>query len=598
MELQNISTTSLPHLLNITRRITFSWYDYLLFTIVLGFSCLIGVYFGCIKKQNTKKDYLLGGKQMKVWPIAISLVASHTSGITVLAIPADIYRFGIGFWQGCLSLCFLHLITAYIFLPVFYKLELTSTYEYLALRYDEKTRMMASALYAISLLLFLPVVIYVPCLGFAAVTGFSVHLIAPIACGICVFYTTIGGLKAVVWSDTFQFTLTVGCLIVVLWIALKKAGGFLSMWCTALEGHRLDIDFNPDPTKRDGFWAVVIGLTVVFSAQNSINQGCVQKLLALPTVEKAKYSCLLYCIGCIIVKTIGVLIGLTMYAIYAGCDPFTTKQIARNDQLVPYFIMDIGHKVPGLSALFFAGLFCAALSTLSANLNCVAGTLYTDFISKMTPRTSEKTASDVLKLLVITAGLGAWLMVFIIEHLGGIVQLTVSLKGIADGPLLGIFTIGLLSRRFNSKGAFYGAISGMVFMASLFSMTKYYEKQGYLAFDSKPLSTDNCTYHYSFNDTIRTKPKSNDDIFILFRVSFYYYTLLGAFITVLIGSMISFFTNNDDDPVVPKKLLSPIIYWMYPDEDEDEEIEASKNNGDYHNVQQAMQHITTNNTTC
>ncbi|KAL3275705.1 hypothetical protein HHI36_020454 [Cryptolaemus montrouzieri] len=600
MDLQNISTTflttTLPNLLNNTKRISFSWYDYLLFSIVLGFSSLIGVYFGCFKDQNTKKEYLLGGKQMKIWPIAISLVASHTSGITVLAVPADVYRFGLGFWQGCLSLYFLHFITVHIFLPVFYKLEVTSTYEYLALRYDEKTRMMASALYAISLLLYLPLVIYIPCLGFAAATGVSVHVVAPIACGICIFYTTIGGLKAVVWSDTFQFTLTIGCLIAVLWLALKQAGGFFSMWHTASEGHRLDIDFNPDPTKRDGFWAVVIGLTFMFTAQNSINQGCVQKLLALPTIEDAKYSCFIFCIGCIVAKTLSALIGLTMYAVYAGCDPFTTKQVDKNDQLVPYFIMDVGNNVPGLSGLFFAGVFCAALSTLSANLNCVAGTLYTDFISKiMNPRTSEKMASNMLKLLVVTAGIGAWLMVFIIEHLGGIVRLSLSLKGIADGPLLGIFTIGVLSKRFNSKGAFYGAISGMVFMAWLFSMTKYYEKQGYLVFESKPLSTDNCTYQFRFNDTTITKPKSDDDIFILFRLSFYYYTMLGALITVLIGSIISFFTNKDDDPVVPKRLLSPIIHWMYPGEDEDEEMEASKRNGDYYNVQQAIQLVTTHN---
>ncbi|XP_044753606.1 sodium-coupled monocarboxylate transporter 2-like [Coccinella septempunctata] len=591
MGFQNLSTlvtTSLPTI-NL-KTISFFWYDYLLFTVVLGFSSLIGIFFGCFRKQDTKKEYLLGGKRMNVWPIAISLVASHTSAITVLAIPADVYRYGLGFWQGCISLFLLHFTTSYIFLPVFYKLELTSIYEYLAMRFDEKTRMMASALYAVSLLLYLPIVIYIPSLGFATATGIGVHVVAPIACGICIFYTTIGGLKAVVWTDTFQFTLTVGCLVAVLMLALEKAGGFFTMWNTALEGHRLDVSFDPDPTRRDGFWAVVIGLTFMFTAQNSINQGCIQKFLALPSIADAKKSCFIYTQGCIIAKTLSILIGLTMYAIFAGCDPFTTKKVERNDQLVPYFIVDVGSSVPGLSGLFFAGVFCAALSTLSANLNCVAGTLYTDFISKvMDPKVSEKVASNILKLLVIIVGVCGCLMIYIIEHLGGIVQLSISLKGIADGPLLGVFAMGVLSRRINSKGAFYGALLSMLFMSWFFMMVKYYEKMGHLKYEAKPLSTANCTYIFNFNETSTiSPPPSDDNIFYMFRLSFYYYTVIGTMMCCFIGSCISFFTNKKDDPIVPKKLLCPLVHWMYDDE-EDEIEQVNKSNGDYFNVEQAIQ---------
>ncbi|XP_045463325.1 sodium-coupled monocarboxylate transporter 2-like [Harmonia axyridis] len=594
MSFQNLSslvTTVIPDLIANRKTISFFWYDYLLFSIVLGFSSLIGIFFGCFHNQDTKKEYLLGGKRMNVWPIAISLVASHTSAITVLAIPADVYRYGLGFWQGCISLFLLHFTTSYVFLPVFYRLELTSIYEYLAMRFDEKTRMMASAMYAISLLLYLPIVIYIPSLGFATATGIGVHVVAPIACGICIFYTTIGGLKAVVWTDTFQFTLTIGCLIAVLWLGLGKVGGFFSMWNTAVEGHRLDVSFDPDPTQRDGFWSVVIGLTFMWTAQNSINQGCIQKFLALPSMSDAKKSCFIYSQGCIIAKTLSILIGLTMYAIYAGCDPFSTKKVERNDQLVPYFIVGIASSAPGLAGLFFAGVFCAALSTLSANLNCVAGTLYTDFISKvLNPNTSEKVASNILKLLVVIVGVCGCLMIYIIEQLGGVVQLSISLKGIADGPLLGVFMMGVLSRRINSKGAFYGALISMLFMSWFFMMVKYYEKMGHLKHPPKPLSVANCTYDFNFNETYTaTPPISDDNIFYLFKVSFYYYTMIGALMCCLIGSCISFFTNKKDDPLVPKKLLCPLVHWMYEDEVDEDEQENTKK-GDYFNVQQFDTH--------
>jgi sodium-coupled monocarboxylate transporter 8/12 len=240
-------------------KVSFSWYDYILFSVMLVFSALIGIYFGCFgSKQSTANEYLMGGKTMKVIPIAISLVArynwycpivshfdkfgrSHTSGITLLALPADIYRYGAGYWLGGFSMAILCVITVYVYLPVFYNLQIVSTYEYLERRFDNRTRLFASFLYAISVLLYLPIVVYIPALAFSAATGINVHFITPVVCGICIFYTTIGGLKAVVWTDTLQFTVTVGAIATVSVLGVKSAGGFMEVWNKALEGERLDI---------------------------------------------------------------------------------------------------------------------------------------------------------------------------------------------------------------------------------------------------------------------------------------------------------------------------------------------------------------------
>jgi sodium-coupled monocarboxylate transporter 8/12 len=132
-------------------------------------------------------------------------------------------------------------ITVYVYLPVFYNLQIVSTYEYLERRFDNRTRLFASFLYAISVLLYLPIVVYIPALAFSAATGINVHFITPVVCGICIFYTTIGGLKAVVWTDTLQFTVTVGAIATVSVLGVKSAGGFMKVWNKALEGERLDI---------------------------------------------------------------------------------------------------------------------------------------------------------------------------------------------------------------------------------------------------------------------------------------------------------------------------------------------------------------------
>lgn len=183
------------------------------------------------------------------------------SGITLLAVPADVYRYGALYWLIAYSMIAVVLVTAYIYLPVFFSLQITSTYEYLELRFDNAARTMASFLFALSIFLFLPIVIYIPALACSAgkhftknkartrmefpfhllATNINVHYITPVICGVCIFYTTIGGLKAVVWTDTFQFSITIGAILTVLFLGITECGGFSNVWTKALEGHRLDL---------------------------------------------------------------------------------------------------------------------------------------------------------------------------------------------------------------------------------------------------------------------------------------------------------------------------------------------------------------------
>jgi sodium-coupled monocarboxylate transporter 8/12 len=593
-------------------KVSFSWYDYILFSVMLVFSALIGIYFGCFgSKQSTANEYLMGGKTMKVIPIAISLVASHTSGITLLALPADIYRYGAGYWLGGFSMAILCVITVYVYLPVFYNLQIVSTYEYLERRFDNRTRLFASFLYAISVLLYLPIVVYIPALAFSAATGINVHFITPVVCGICIFYTTIGGLKAVVWTDTLQFTVTVGAIATVSVLGVKSAGGFMEVWNKALEGERLDIfDFDLDPTKRETFWIIVVGLTVHWMGHTSINQSCVQKFLAVPTFKASVMTVVYYSAGMTIMKTASVLTGFIMYAKYSDCDPFTTKQVTRNDQLLPYYVMDVAKNIPGLSGLFIAGITCAALSTLSATLNCLAGTLYEDFISKLVSKeTSQKTVSNILKLIVIATGAVCTSLVLIIEHLGGLLKLAISLGGITNGPLLAMFTMGMLFPKANSKGAFYGAIGGLIFISALVIPAKYYESQGLFKYPPKPLSTNSCDFlnHsvlpnssffessnpvfesttpvYAWNETVTNKSVPFQP-HVIFRISYYYYTLIGTIVSMILGLVISYMTNKDDPPV-DKALISPVSYFLLPKD--------SKSNGftQYNTVTKALHLVTT-----
>lgn len=341
----------------------FGWLDFSVFGLMLGSSALIGIYFGfCDKKQESRVDYLFGGKTLTVLPVAVSLVASHFSGITLLGVPAEVFYYGTVYWLVNVSSVVVALLVNYIYLPVFYSLQLTSSYEYLQLRFNRSVRVMASVLFTISVLLYIPLVIYVPALAFSYVSDLSIHAITPLVCIICIFYTMLGGLKAVVWIDFLQTVVIVISSIAIIIVGLIKAGGMGNVWQKSWDGGRILIfEMDPSPLARTTFWNVIIGNTFSWLNYCAVNQGMIQKFLALPSINKATKSLVLFTIGIFIIKTISCFTGLIIYATYHDCDPLKSKAIERQDQLVPYYVMDIAATIPSLPGLFIAGVFSAAL---------------------------------------------------------------------------------------------------------------------------------------------------------------------------------------------------------------------------------------------
>ncbi|KAJ9575573.1 hypothetical protein L9F63_007581, partial [Diploptera punctata] len=145
----------------------FGWLDFTVFGLVLLATAAVGVYYGFFNKQKTKVEYLLGGKSMSTIPVALSLVACHISGVTVMGVPSEVFTYGSTYILVCFSCILVAVIMNYVYLPVFFELQLTSTYEYLEMRFSRSVRVMASLLYTIAMLLYVPIVVYVPALAFS-----------------------------------------------------------------------------------------------------------------------------------------------------------------------------------------------------------------------------------------------------------------------------------------------------------------------------------------------------------------------------------------------------------------------------------------------
>ncbi|KAF5269996.1 hypothetical protein FQR65_LT05795 [Abscondita terminalis] len=538
---------------------SFSWLDYTIFSLMLGLSIAIGIYFGFFgPKQDNKDMYLLGGKDMNVVPIATSLIASQISGISLLAIPADVYIYGSNYWWIVATMPVICIVSVLIYLPVFYKLQLTSMYEYFNLRFDRRMRVLGSFLYTLTILVYNPLIIYIPALAFSQVSGINVHYITPVVCAICIFYTTIGGLKAVVWTDALQFVGIIISVVAVVVLGIISAGGIENVWNTSVKGERLEwSSFNWDPTQRDSFWSVMIGGTFNYMPFFTLNQGSMQKYLALPTFAHTVKAIILYAIGYVILASLTIFTGDIIYANYWNCDPLSSNQIQRSDQLIPHFLMDVAANIPLIPGIFIAGVFSASLSSLSAGLNTISSTVYEDFVSPFLPKDiTQKKASNILKLIVIIAGFICIGLIFLYEKMGGVFQIFVTLQGIANGPLLALFTLGVLCPFINAKGAFYGGLGGLLLVGWIAIGNQYYKSLGMIKTFAKPVSTEGCNFTFDSIPTIIPEGEP----FVLYQISMWYISLVGAVPVVIIAVVVSLLTTRKDDPPVKLHLLCPLVH--------------------------------------
>lgn len=208
---------------------------------------------------------------------------------------------------------------------------------------------------------------------------------------------------------------------------------------------------DPNPFVRTSFWTVAIGLSTMWVSLVGVNQSSVQRFLAVPDLQKARQTVIAFALGQLIIKGSCCLMGLIIYAKYESCDPFTTQQIEKVDQILPYFVMDVASKVPGLPGIFIAGIFSAALSSMSTSWNTLAGTIYEDFIRPRIPAASEEQASNTMKMIVVVLGLITLALVFVVERMGTVFSLTISIQGLTAGTMLGIFSFGMIFRQGNTK---------------------------------------------------------------------------------------------------------------------------------------------------
>lgn len=196
---------------------------------------------------------------------------------------------------------------------------------------------------------------------------------------------------------------------------------------------------------RHTIWSQVIGGLFYWTQTNAVSQNMIQRYLSLPSLRAARKALWIFVFGVILLMCLCTYNGLLIYATYQHCDPLTTKLAKAKDQLLPLFVMDVLGKMPGLSGLFIAGVFSAALSSLSTCLNSMSAVVLEDFCKPFVKKPLSTRAVDwIMRSVVVGVGVLCVGLVVVVEKMGTVLQLTMSLEAITNGPLFGVFTIGVL----------------------------------------------------------------------------------------------------------------------------------------------------------
>ena len=368
---------------------SFGIVNYITLALYLAGMVGVGVYFS--NKNKSTDDYFRGGQHVPWWAVGCSIFATMLSSITFVALPAVAFKTNWTVWlmQWCIPLIAVFVI--WKVLPFFRQIDATSAYEYLEHRFGYSARVLGSALFALFQLGRMAVVMYLPALALQAVTG-----MAPIPCILimgllCVIYCTMGGIEAVIWTDTIQtFVLLGGALLSVIVIVMGIDGGVGTFFSTAFahgKFHMVNWDFSSSGYMTTAIWVVVLGGVFQNLASYTSDQAIVQRYMTTDTQKHAANAIMTNGLMSIPASMLFFSVGTALFVYYKH-NPGALSPDFKTDAIFPLFIAT--KMPPVIAGLTVAGLFAAAQSTLSSSMNSLATTLVTDFARPMKACKTER----------------------------------------------------------------------------------------------------------------------------------------------------------------------------------------------------------------
>ncbi len=434
--------------------------DYVIIIIYLVSLIWIGAYFS--KKEKSIDDYFLGGRKVVWWAAGISIYATGVSAISFMAIPAKTYATNWLYLGSPIATVFSSYIVAYFFIPLFRRLNLTTIYEYLDLRFNRAVRLLGSfILLAYQVGGRMSVTLLLPAIALSAVTGFNIYASILVMGVLATFYTVMGGIHAVIWTDVLQVIVMFGGALLSFALILFHIDGGVGEMINIGMTHQKFMMFlySWDFTLPTIFIFFFFGVADVMGKIS--DQPTMQRAFSTPDERAASRSMIL----CAVISIPGTILFFSLGSalfVYYFYHPSQLNPTLSTDGIFPLFI---SQQLPsGLSGLVVAGLFAAAMSTLDSSMNSVATVIVKDFYNYFKKGSKEAKRLQTARLMtvitgVISTGMALFMATF---QIGSLWDVFSKLTALIGGGFPGVFALGLLTRRGNAIGAFVGVIASIM----------------------------------------------------------------------------------------------------------------------------------------
>lgn len=440
----------------------FTIFDYLLLVVYLAILTAIGIRY--YRRTADSSDFFVGGRKMSWLPVAISIIASDTSAITLLGNPGYSYQSDIRLILYILGYSAAAWLVIWIFMPFYCRLKMVTAYEYLERRFDVRVRSLTSILFLFIRGSHVAIAMYAPCLILTLATGIPLGKCILMMGVFTTLYTTMGGIRAVIWTDVVQFSVVmVGIAFAFLAGLTQIDGGFGEMMRIGVDAGKFKLfDFSLDPTSSVNFWAMFIGGTTLALATMGTDQAVLQRFFTAKSEAECKRSLKAFSVIILPFQIVLLLLGVVLFAYYQQ-HPESVSQIGSRDADAVLGYFAVQHLPRLVTVLLVGAILAASMGVMSAGINSLSTCTVVDFHNRFWRKQSSDTTS-------IKAGrwytvLWGVLTTFGALYAGSLGQLALAfgkIQGYVGGVMLGIFLLGIFSRRSSARGALVGGVIGMI----------------------------------------------------------------------------------------------------------------------------------------
>ncbi len=440
----------------------FGWLNYSVLGIYLTLLVGIGIYFS--KREGNTEDYFKASGRIPWWAAGLSIFGTQLSALTFMAIPAKSYATDWSYFMLNMTIIMVAPLIVYGFLPFYRRLRITTAYEYLEKRFNLSIRLAGSLMFMIFQFGRIGIVLFLPSLALSLVTGIAVSTCILLMGGLSIFYTVLGGIEAVIWTDVVQVVVLLGGALLSLMLLTINAGGVDAMVDIATNQQKFHIlDFSMDFT-RPTFWVVVFGGLGANMISYGSDQTVVQRYLTTRDEKSAAQS--IWTSACLTLPATLLFfgIGTALYVFYQlHPDLMNAIALENTDAIFPYYIVT---QLPvGVAGLLIAGIFAAAMSSLDSSMNSMATVVTHDVFRRFKPQTSDRTALRVAQWTTALVGIAGTAFALLMTgwDIKSLWDQFNTFIGLFAGGLGGLFLLGMFTRKANAQGAMIGLVaSGLV----------------------------------------------------------------------------------------------------------------------------------------